>query len=1303
MILSKILFIKQTLLVLFIYILLGTTSSYSAVASIHEYRYNCPQRCICIPDAMENERLTITCKWEMIRDEYIDTLPANVTKSLTINCNKDYIQVNNGNEEGRNPVYSSQYLRGARKGPLESLIKLRDLRITGCSLLSEDKTTLMPHLLIGLNSLRNLYLDKVGSTSNDISLPSAFLKPASQLEKFSLTQSGISSLASQELCLTDRLQILNVSHNALTDPSLGTEGCLSLKHLAILDMSGNLLSLLSNQDFASFFAIQQLTLSRNRIGHIDRYVFKNVPLLQHLEMHSNKIDDIPELPEKLLHLNVAGNELDKLPFSIGNLRQIISLNMSSNSIGDGVRDRYGVSLKGQSIENLDISGNKFNKIPFEMFAESFGAIQMLDLARNNIRVLNSFGNMSRVQSIDLSQNKIEELKGNPISKLTHLEDFNLSNNTIHKIELEFFEAQANSLTSLDLTNNLLLDFPLAITPLSKIKQIKVGGNEISTIRPFTLSKLSLLSHLDVSGNRLSSIDSFVYSDCSKLKRLCLANNRIISIVKDAFNGNNQLTFLDLSGNHLVGFGEDGGAIEGIKSLKVFNFSNNLLESLNWHEVGVNLIELDVSSNRVVMISTLKHQKYGIKRLNLMNNRLLGINSQSIPNNVEYLNLGKNLIKFIQPNTFVKLPALKHLDLRGNQISEIEESAFLGTEEDNRQHMLGSLKLYLAENPLKCSCKEDWMLKYLIEVPEGIDTNLYYIQQSIQIRIMDADVAACFSGPTSHSILLKHIRPEDLLCQYQASCGANCVCCDYGNCDCHSKCPDGCQCFHSNDYSTNVVTCKATNDSRLRGFTPRDVPMHATHVYLKNMMLPVIRSHDFLARLRLKSLSITDSGVKKIEKNAFNTLMNLETLDLSNNWLEDFDSEVIPKAHKLKQLILANNKLERIDPKLGSTLPSLNELSLEHNKLTHLPIILNDLVMSNRLQRTSISGNEFRCDCHDRFQMQYWLLANQLFVSDHEAVNCVENVTNAFKTNDTTILSSYQPNSGSHLYEISMLKFMTEANKSICVTHPVGFFGGIFVFDSQLLVVVLVILGAGITISVCCMCYSLCTKSQRAHTQKGYKKGVCSMNCSTNSPQSGCSPLPPSTLLWSQAQGLLNFDIFVSYAKNDEQTVLKKLCGPLEDDEYTMALLHRDGPRFNSLVHQVNDELNNLLECSQTLVLLITKAFLANEWKMLQIKTSHQLYVTQTLNKSKRVIAILDEDILLNELDDELGQILRRSTYIRINDPLFWNLFKSALPLRSGFCRMTSPTPLSDTSSSQHYSDLYGTTNSTTAIVPSRFL
>lgn len=70
-----------------------------------------------------------------------------------------------------------------------------------------------------------------------------------------------------------------------------------------------------------------------------------------------------------------------------------------------------------------------------------------------------------------------------------------------------------------------------------------------------------------------------------------------------------------------------------------------------------------------------------------------------------------------------------------------------------------------------------------------------------------------------------------------------------------------------------------------------------------------------------------------------------------------------------------------------------------------------------------------------------------------------------------------------------------------------------------------------------------------------------------------------------------------------------------------------------------------MEHSNSLIIVLTRNFIENEWQMVQIRTAHQCFMKQIV-KNKKLIVILDDQLELDKLDAELGHMLRKSTCIR---------------------------------------------------------
>lgn len=83
---------------------------------------------------------------------------------------------------------------------------------------------------------------------------------------------------------------------------------------------------------------------------------------------------------------------------------------------------------------------------------------------------------------------------------------------------------------------------------------------------------------------------------------------------------------------------------------------------------------------------------------------MALTNEQIPNTVEYLNLSDNLIHTIANGTFRNKQFLSNLDLRKNQLSNLELAALM-VDSLTTGH---SVRLFVADNPLYCSCEMNWI-------------------------------------------------------------------------------------------------------------------------------------------------------------------------------------------------------------------------------------------------------------------------------------------------------------------------------------------------------------------------------------------------------------------------------------------------------------------------------------------------------------------------------------------------------------------------------------------------------------------
>lgn len=231
-----------------------------------------------------------------------------------------------------------------------------------------------------------------------------------------------------------------------------------------------------------------------------------------------------------------------------------------------------------------------------------------------------------------------------------------------------------------------------------------------------------------------------------------------------------------------------------------------------------------------------------------------IETEQLPPLIEELDISYNQLQQISKDSFLDKTQLKSVNLQNNSLKTIPDGIF-----DQSLVINANFpgKFYLSGNPLVCNCEMSWVLNATAK--------------QIAVNIADITEAQCTLPFSNKKIFFHDSEAEDFLCRYNQTCEPGCICCQYGNCDCKSKCPDGCECFRDNNYKTNIVKCHSTIKQKI---IVRELPMYASHIYLSKVNLPVLRSHDFIGRLKLTQLHITSSNLHTIEPLALNTLPKL---------------------------------------------------------------------------------------------------------------------------------------------------------------------------------------------------------------------------------------------------------------------------------------------------------------------------------------------------------------------------------------------------------------------------------------------
>ncbi|XP_075981450.1 uncharacterized protein LOC142980056 isoform X2 [Anticarsia gemmatalis] len=525
--------------------------------------------------------------------------------------------------------------------------------------------------------------------------------------------------------------------------------------LRFLDLAQTCLERLSGSPFYHLSRLMELNLSHNKLTEIkDLFVFENQPnRLKKLSLAYNAIGDVPgyafEELSSLTELDLSYNiisDLTEEPFY--NLTKLAILKLNNNRIKDlngalnSLRNLKHLYLRGNEIQNIDdsslkiiehletfdVSLNQLEKIKPIMFSRHwnhFGnhSVCKIILSENQI------SNIPNATSIEISSRYVRNLDKHSVDIFTELD---LSANSIEKIEYNAFQSLIRVI-SLNLAQNRIVEFIVNPDDLACVKFLNLSSNYISHLYFKSFYRMNNLHNLDLSYNRLDFIPDMTFNNNYNLKLVNMTYNEI-----EKLDGLHITMFhpeggvLDLSNNGLYELKVPYG--EGMRLVTLILRSNNISDcSLVNLQHQTELQYLDVSKNLITWLD--KSSVYlpsSLVRLDLTCNNLhrIGPSSFGSLENLQYLYLGHNHLTEIDYGTFEGLSSLRNLDLSYNRITYLDSKFFMDLKSlqtlsvrSNAMQFLdykswyyhkNDLQVYVDNNNLTC----EWLRNALADFHNG---------------------------------------------------------------------------------------------------------------------------------------------------------------------------------------------------------------------------------------------------------------------------------------------------------------------------------------------------------------------------------------------------------------------------------------------------------------------------------------------------------------------------------------------------------------------------------------------------------
>jgi Leucine-rich repeat (LRR) protein len=249
-------------------------------------------------------------------------------------------------------------------------------------------------------------------------------------------------------------------------------------------------------------------------------------------------------------------------------------------------------------------------------------------------------------------------------ELMELSKLDISHNSISHLPPSLFHS-LSELKVLQATNAGLLQLPDSIGALSStLSKLVIGDNQISVL-PSSLTLLTTLQELRADGNALTHLLPTINA-LAKMETLSVSRNKLTSL-PDSLSGCTALCVLSCSSNSISCLPACLASLWHLRELEVA--SNRIIDAPDL-SLCTALQRLDLRFNKLTSAPRLP-QTSTLFELLLSSNCIARMPDVSCSSGLATFDLGGNKLKSIDGKMLIQLKRLKCLDLRNNDISELD--------------------------------------------------------------------------------------------------------------------------------------------------------------------------------------------------------------------------------------------------------------------------------------------------------------------------------------------------------------------------------------------------------------------------------------------------------------------------------------------------------------------------------------------------------------------------------------------------------------------------------------------------------
>lgn len=269
------------------------------------------------------------------------------------------------------------------------------------------------------------------------------------------------------------------------------------------------------------------------------------------------------MSSKITKIVLSNNSIEILNFNQLPSGSLTIVDLSNNLIKTILSPQTGkknnVYQDLSKLTSLNLSNNRIELLTnFSLW--KMPVLSSLDLSYNPISKLNGtdFNNAKSVQTLNINGIKLKSIDESAFAQLVNLSQFSMRNTTLNNgqnLPVQLL-AKNQNIKTIDLSYNGLIEVPFALRNVRSIEQLVLSGNLMTSLRPSDFVNLNSLKSLEITRcPNLTRLDELTFSNLANLTTINISQNpKFNYFSSNAFKSsqfNHTIEHLDLTGNNIT--------------------------------------------------------------------------------------------------------------------------------------------------------------------------------------------------------------------------------------------------------------------------------------------------------------------------------------------------------------------------------------------------------------------------------------------------------------------------------------------------------------------------------------------------------------------------------------------------------------------------------------------------------------------------------------------------------------------------------------------------------------------------------